>query len=54
MICYWAVRELGVSMTDVARYLKIAVPTVSAGVKKGEQIVNKEGLVLTKILNMKM
>lgn len=54
MICYWAVRELGVSMTDLARYLKIAVSTVSAGVKKGEQIVNKEGLVLTEILNMKI
>jgi len=54
LVCYWAVRELGMSMTDVADRLKIAVPTVSIAVKKGMQVVRNEGLELSKILNVKM
>lgn len=54
LICYWGVRELGMSMTDVANRLKIAVPTVSVAVKKGRRIVRDEELVLVKILNIKI
>lgn len=54
LVCYWAVRELGISMTDVADLLKIAVPTVSVAVKKGMQVVRNEGLELSKILNIKI
>ncbi len=54
LICYWAVRELGMSMTDVANRLKIAVPTVSVAVKKGRRIVRDEGLALLTILNIKI
>ncbi len=54
MVCYWAVSELGLSMTEVAGKLGIAVPTVSVAVKKGRQMVANEGLVLEDLLNMKL
>ena len=54
LVCYWAVRELGMSMTGVADYLKIAVPTVSVAVKKGEQIADAGGLELAEKLNIKI
>ncbi len=54
LVCYWSVREMGLSMTEVAEYLKIAVPTVSVAVKKGEQIVDNNNVVLSDILNIKI
>ena len=54
LICFWAVRELGMSMTTVAEHLKVAVPTVSIAVKKGEHIANEEGIRLIDLLNVKM
>ena len=54
LLCYWAVHELGMSMTNVADRLKIAVPTASVAAKKGGQIVKAEGLVLAEMLNIKM
>ena len=52
--CFWLVRALGISMTDIADRLKIAVPTVSVSAKKGEQIVSEEGLGLPRLLNIKI
>jgi len=46
LVCYWAVRELGMSMTAVSETLKVGVSTVSNAVKKGEIIANEEGLLL--------
>jgi REP element-mobilizing transposase RayT len=46
LICYWAVQELGFSMTEVANRLGISVPTVSVAVPKGERLVRQEGLSL--------
>lgn len=54
LVCYWAVRELGMSMTKVAQRLKIAVPTVSVAVKKGRQIVKDDHLLLSDLLNIKI
>jgi len=54
LICFWAVRELGMSMTKVAEYLKIAVPTVSIAVKKGEKSVDEDRLNLIELLNIKI
>ncbi len=54
LVCYWAVRELGMSMTAVADRLKIAVPTVSIAVKKGVGVVRSEQLDLAKLLNIKL
>jgi putative transposase len=54
LLCHWAVRELGMTMTDVAHRLKIAVPTVSVAAKKGAQIVHDKGFVLSELLNIKI
>jgi putative transposase len=52
LVCYWAVRELGMTMTDVSDRLKISVPTVSIAVRKGMQVVHNEGLQLSNLLNI--
>ncbi len=54
LVCFWASRELGQSMTYIAEHLKIAVPTVSVAVKKGSQIVAENGLILMELLNIKI
>lgn len=54
LLCYWAVHELGMSMTDVGARLKIAVPTVSVAARKGRKIIRDEGLNLVEILNIKI
>ena len=54
LICYWAVRELGLSMTEVGERLKIGVSTVSSAVKKGQSIAKGEGLVLSELLNIEI
>ena len=54
LVCYWTVKELGMSMTEVAKKLGISVPTVSVAVKKGRKIVYDEELLLADILNIKM
>jgi hypothetical protein len=52
--CFWAVRRLGMTMTDVANILGVSVPTVSLSVGKGERLASKEDISLTKILNIKI
>lgn len=54
LVCYWSVRELGMTMTDVAGKLAISVPTVSMAVKKGSQVVRSEELVLAQVLNVEI
>ncbi len=42
LFCYWAVRELGLTATALARQLRLTQPAVSIAVKRGEKIA-KEG-----------
>jgi putative transposase len=42
LICYWAVRELGESMTSMARRFNISTVAVSKAVKRGAEIVKNE------------
>jgi len=46
LLCYWAVRELGYALTDLAKRLNMTPPGVSNAVKRGEQIARKETLQL--------
>jgi len=41
LFCYWAVRELGYGLTDIARHLGITQPAVGYAVKRGEHIANQ-------------
>jgi len=45
-ICYLAYRELGVSGAEIGRRLEISKMAVSKNIKKGEKIVEKDGVSL--------
>jgi hypothetical protein len=46
LLCYWAVRELGVSATELARKFGMTQPAVSISVKRGENLANAKALKL--------
>ncbi len=46
LFCYWAVRELGYSVTDLARRLAMTQPAVGYAVSRGEQIANERNFSL--------
>jgi REP element-mobilizing transposase RayT len=48
MLCFWAVRELGVSMSSLARRLKISPRAVSKSVLRGEKIIDQHKYSLLK------
>lgn len=51
LLCYWAVRELGMSQTDLSNRLGIATPTVSVAVQRGKKIADREKLGMEAFLN---
>ena len=46
LFCYWAVRELGFTMADLAPKLNISQPAVSMSAQRGEQIASENGYSL--------
>ena len=46
LLCYWAVRELGISATELARRIGISQPAISQSVKRGETIAKENGFEL--------
>jgi putative transposase len=54
LLCFWAGRELGMSLTALADRLGISVPTASVAAQRGEQIVDREQLDISTLLNVKM
>jgi putative transposase len=50
VLCYWANRELGMRVVELARRLKLAQPTVTQSVARGEKVVSEKGLQLEKEL----
>jgi hypothetical protein len=46
LFCYWAVRELGVGTTEMAKRLGLTQPAVSISVRRGERIAREKGLVI--------
>jgi hypothetical protein len=46
LLCYWAVRELGLSMASMARRLNISTVAVSKSVVRGAEIAKKMGFEL--------
>jgi putative transposase len=53
LLCFWAGRELGMSLTALAHRLEISVPTASVAAQRGEQIVDREKLEISELLNVK-
>jgi len=46
LFCYWAVRELGYSMAELSRELKLSLAGISKSVKRGERIASENGFEL--------
>ena len=46
LLCHWAVRELGLSMSCLGRKLGISIPAVSGAVARGRRIAETSGFVL--------
>jgi hypothetical protein len=46
LLCYWAVRELGHSATDIAKRLSMTQPAVGYAVNRGEQIAKERKINL--------
>jgi chromosomal replication initiation ATPase DnaA len=46
LLCYWATRELGKSMTETANRLGLTQPAVSIAARRGEEIVKLKGYSL--------
>lgn len=46
LLCYWASRELGMSMTKIANRLGLTQPAVSIAVRRGEVIAKQNGYSL--------
>ncbi len=49
LLCYWAVRELGLGVTSVARLLGLTQPAVSRAVQQGERSTREQGYRLKEI-----
>jgi hypothetical protein len=45
-LCFWAARQLGISMADLSRRTRISQSSISKSVQRGEQIADKEGQAL--------
>ena len=43
LLCFWAVRELGSSLTDLAKHFGLSVPGIGYSVERGEIIARENG-----------
>ena len=48
LFCYWAVRDLGYGLTELARHFGITQPAVGYEVKRGKHIANQNHYKLEK------
>ena len=46
LYCFWAVRELGISMSELSRWFGISVAAVSKSVERGEKLAEEENFQL--------
>jgi putative transposase len=46
LLCYWAVRELGLTMTFLALKLRLSVPSISDSFSRGKRIAETRGFSL--------
>lgn len=52
LLCYWAVRELGMTMTAMARETGLSVPAIAMTVERGERIARDLNCSLLNALNI--
>jgi hypothetical protein len=51
IFCYWAVRDLGITATVLAKWLGLTQLALSVSVRRGEQIVKQKELELNSVLS---
>jgi putative transposase len=51
LFCYWAVRELGLTATELAGKLNMSQPSVSRAVQRGERVAQENGWRLIDLMN---
>ena len=49
LLCYWAVRDLGITMAELSRRLKLSLSGISLSVKRGERIAREKNYKLIDI-----
>ena len=54
LLCYWAVRDLGISMAELSRRLKLSLSGVSLSVKRGKKNSTRERLQTYRALGEKL
>jgi REP-associated tyrosine transposase len=52
LFCFWAVRELGVTATSLARELGISQPAVSQAVQRGDMLATERGWKLADLIKL--
>ncbi len=52
LLCYWAVKELGYSMTELGKKLNLTQPAVSLSVQSGQGIADENEYLLTNDRNL--
>ncbi|MBJ6749416.1 transposase [Geomonas anaerohicana] len=50
LLCYWAVREIGLTETSMAKFLGLSQPAVSQAVERGERLATERGWALRDLL----
>ena len=50
LLCYWAVREIGLTGISMAKFLRVSQPAVTQAVERGERLVAERGLQLKDLL----
>jgi len=53
LLCFWATRELGITLAELSRRIRISQSSISMSVHRGEQIVEREGYSLLNELKLK-
>ncbi len=53
LLCFWATRELGITLAELSRRTRISQSSISMSVHRGEQIVEREGYSLSNELKLK-
>ena len=43
LLCFWAVREIGMSLREFAGRLEMSAPEVGFAVERGEAITHRDG-----------
>jgi hypothetical protein len=52
LLCFWATRESGETMTVLAGRLNLSVSAVSIAVQRGEKLVREKGLKLEDVIKL--